>query len=412
MGSIDRETAFWIIGFFFGIPITILIGMLLINIEAHGDRGDRSRSIRRLSTLLGVVSFAAAAAVLLAINLTQQSDAVDDVTSIPTVGELSMGATERPVAADTATSLPSTAEPSPTPQPTETPLPTETPEPTAEPTATAEPTSPPMPTPPPAAGMVLYEANTSESFAEWSGAGGWHTAAGMLVNDGTDDSAMLIRAPYQVPMADYAIEVEMKWVRGGETFGIVARAGTDGSGYWFGAWPRCNADYDFVWTAPPDDSCDMWLIHGRSQSIAFTERELDSEWHTYRLEVQGNEIRTLLDGEVMMETSDNQFLTSGRVGLWSHGAQVSVARFSVIALGDDSVGSQMPSAASTDVALSSSQAKSPSTGEPAVDVFGLLPDIANLPERTNGRAKYVVKMIPPTASKSVVLDATFSNLNC
>jgi hypothetical protein len=281
--------------------------------------------------------------------------------------------TPSPTPEPTATTVPSPT-PEPTAEPTATTVPSPTPEPTAEPTATSEPTA----TPPPAAGTVLYEADTSGGFEDWSNAGGWQTVSGMLVNDGSSEDAIFTAAPYEPPMADYAIEVDMQWVRGGDTFGILARAGDDGSGYWSGAWPGCNADYDFVWTAPPDDSCDMWLIHGRSQSIAFAKRELDSEWHTYRIEVQGNAIRVLLDGTPVIETTDNSSLAPGKVGLWSAGAQVSIRRFTVIALGEAGEGGQSADSPSTAV-VSGSDSDSPSVDGSGTDVSSLLPAVADVP---------------------------------
>lgn len=243
-----------------------------------------------------------------------------------------------------------TPAPSPTPEPTATPTPSPTPEPTATPTPSPTPepipapTPEPTPTPMPAAGTVLYEADTSGGLAEWSGAGGWQTVGGMLVNDGTSDTPTFIDAPFQPSTLDYAIEVEMQWARDGETFGVVARGG-DGAGYWAGFAPDCNWE-------PNEDDIILWapLIESfcaEDGRIAGTEVGLDSEWHTYRLEVQGNTIRVLLDGTVVIETSDNRFLSPGQVGLWSDGAQVNVRRFSVIALGDGGAHTQGPTLAST-----------------------------------------------------------------
>lgn len=245
--------------------------------------------------------------------------------------------------------VPPTPTPSPTPSPTPEPTPSPTPSPTPEPTATPSPspspeptlspTPEPTPTPVPVAGTVLYEADTSGGLAEWSGAGGWQTVGGMLVNDGTSDAPMFIGAPFQPSTPDYAVEVELQWARGGKAFGVVARGG-DGAGYWAGFAPRCNERHIFLWAAPLDEYC--W----EPEVIGLTEMELDSEWHTYRVEVQGNTIRVLLDGTVVIETSDNRYLSPGQVGLWSDGAQVSVRSFSVIALGDSGSQTQGPTLAS------------------------------------------------------------------
>ena len=178
-----------------------------------------------------------------------------------------------------------------------------------------------------AAGTVLYQADTSGGLADWSGAGGWQSVSGLLVNDGSSHTAVFSGAPFQIPVPDYAVEVEMQYVRGGNSFGIVARGG-DSAGYWAG-FGDCYDDAIRIWSGPPPHSyyCD--------RAFAKTRMELDSEWHTYRLEVQGNSIRVLLDDTPVIETTDNLYLSAGQVGVWSDGAQVTIRRFSVIALGGD-----------------------------------------------------------------------------
>ena len=149
----------------------------------------------------------------------------------------------------------------------------------------------------------------------------------MIVNDGTSHTAVFAGAPFQVPGPDYAVEVEMQYVRGGRTFGIVARGG-DGAGYWAG-FGDCYGGAIRIWSGPPPSS------NYCNTAFAKTAVDFDAEWHTYRLEVQGNSIRVLLDGTPLIETTDNLYLSPGQVGVWSDGAQVTIRRFSVIALGGD-----------------------------------------------------------------------------
>ena len=183
---------------------------------------------------------------------------------------------------------------------------------------------------------------------------------GMLVNDGTSDAPLFIGAPFQPTTPDYAVEVEMQWARDGETFGFVARGGDEG-GYWVGFAPDCNwepNEDDIVLWAPLIDS--FCAEEGR---IAGTEVELDTEWHTYRLEVQGNIVRVFLDGGLMIETTDNRFLSAGQVGLWSDGAQVNVRSFTVIALGDSSATNSSPTA-TVQAEVASSDGSEPVGGQP------------------------------------------------
>jgi hypothetical protein len=43
---------------------------------------------------------------------------------------------------------------------------------------------------------------------------------------------------------------------------------------------------------------------------------LSGQWQELRVEVSGNQIRGFLDGQLVVETSDDTF-TSGKVGLWT-----------------------------------------------------------------------------------------------
>lgn len=171
---------------------------------------------------------------------------------------------------------------------------------------------------------VLYQADTSGGLAEWAGGDGWQTVSGMLVNDGTGEG-LFKAAPFEVPMTDYAVEVEMQWVRDGDSFGVVARLG-EVRGYYAGYYDGNDCRYDF-------EAICLWGADNE-EPIAKTDLLLDSEWHVYRLEVQGNAVRVFVDGTLVIETSDNSFLTAGKAGLWSDGAQVNIRRFTVIALGE------------------------------------------------------------------------------
>jgi hypothetical protein len=63
------------------------------------------------------------------------------------------------------------------------------------------------------------------------------------------------------------------------------------------------------------------------------EYRVGTDWHTYRLEARGNNLKLFIDGALRMEMTDNQHLSSGRVGLFSwYSAQINVRSFKVIAV--------------------------------------------------------------------------------
>ena len=198
--------------------------------------------------------------------------------------------------------------------------------PTATPEPTATPTPMPTPTPVPEAGDVLYETGES-GLEDWPASQEWKTVAGMLVNDGTVfDYDRWLKAPFTPgQISDYAVEAEIQYVRGNGIFGVVARA-DDNEGYRVGVnWSNCTG-------GPNAGVAESGNAINYCQFLDASRWEADSEWHTYRAEVQGNTIAFFMDGNLLAETTDNQFLAGGQVGLFSSGCQITVRSVRVIAL--------------------------------------------------------------------------------
>lgn len=53
---------------------------------------------------------------------------------------------------------------------------------------------------------------------------------------------------------------------------------------------------------------------------------------TYRVEMQGNTMRLLVDGVRVLETKDNTHLKGGHIGLWSQNVVLNVYNFKVTRL--------------------------------------------------------------------------------
>ena len=256
------------------------------------------------------------------------------LVAVAPMGQPLVAAVPTPTPVPTATPMPTA-----TPLPTMTPIPTATSEPTATPEPTITPTPEPTPTPVPQAGDILY-ATGEDGFEGWTIGGGYQVVGDMLVNDGTnEDPAQYIPAPVDLGnRSDYAVEVEMQLVRGdsGTGFGMVARA-TDQGAYWAGSCDGVYAGEFGHYIAAGERSYEpvaAWFCEPRGSSlrIAFAPAEPDTDWHTYRLEVQGNTLRLMVDGALVLETVDNQFLEPGQVGLFSYATQASFRNFRVIAL--------------------------------------------------------------------------------
>jgi hypothetical protein len=94
---------------------------------------------------------------------------------------------------------------------------------------------------------------TAGSTSGWLGAGDWKTVNGMLVDDGSGEYSSFkpIFAPYTSPSSDYAVEAQIRISanKEGSSFGLVARADSNGGGYAGGVgsgWDRTTGINDLT----------------------------------------------------------------------------------------------------------------------------------------------------------------------
>lgn len=203
------------------------------------------------------------------------------------------------------------------------------------------------------AGTVLYQVDANGGFEQWPAGSGWTAVGGILAGDGSvvsdgdndakNDKPIVIAAPFSAPVPDYAVEVEVQWARDGSSYGIIVRGGDDG-GYWIGGGMahNCSNDAERTWLPAVWVGLPQWdrapcydrdaRIKDKNAIAVNNDVALDTDWHTYRIEVQGNAIRVFMDGTKIIETSDNRYLTSGQIGFFSVGSQVSFRNLTVTAL--------------------------------------------------------------------------------
>jgi hypothetical protein len=181
---------------------------------------------------------------------------------------------------------------------------------------------------------VLYSADKSGGLDKWVGSLDWGHLDGMLTNDGSNTSNSWIPAPYQVQGTnDYTVEVKLQVVKsrpcdGGACygFGIGVRNSSKG-GYSSAVFSGCCG-------CCPTNAQILAFTQSSGSTDSLVQQAFDpgTDWHTYRVEVQGNTIRFLVDGRPLLTTQDNRFLTGSTVGLSSIGWQLTVSSFKVIAL--------------------------------------------------------------------------------
>jgi hypothetical protein len=178
-------------------------------------------------------------------------------------------------------------------------------------------------------GRRLYLATAGKGGLDrWSGTSEWthvrHAAdsdAGDLYNDGSKFNSLVI-APYNPgSRADYEVEADIQVWPGHcpAGFGIVVR------------WTNNQGPYSCT---DCDGHAGIWVgaLEGARRMI---KRHFEEtwDWHTYRFEVHGTTLVSWVDGQRLMQTTDNGLrgYQGGRIGLWTHGDQLIVRRVEVCA---------------------------------------------------------------------------------
>lgn len=192
----------------------------------------------------------------------------------------------------------------------------------ATPTATPTPTSLPS-------GTVLCQSGSSGGWSGWPISGSWTILNGSLLNNGSDtfeDQGPTLVAPNncQPSTPDYAVEAQIQVIQHsncGCGFGLDARAISSPNGwqgYSVADFPCCG---------------NIELNTMQQNTLAQTNFDPGSGYHSYRLEVKGNSVSLLIDGARILTQTDNRYLATGQVGLWcGEEVQISVRSFSVTVL--------------------------------------------------------------------------------
>jgi hypothetical protein len=181
---------------------------------------------------------------------------------------------------------------------------------------------------------IVFEApgrNELETLAS----GSWSATADALVNPGSSAVAEPWLVLSAVPSADFAVEAEIR-VTGrlesvcDQSFGLVA--GSPGANQVFGGGLIFPCASDTPRARLTDVS--VWE-NGYNADPVLAEETFDpgSEWHTYRFELRGDDVRLLVDGaDVVSGTVGAPVDASSgdaQAGLWAQGVQLKVRKVSV-----------------------------------------------------------------------------------
>ena len=204
----------------------------------------------------------------------------------------------------------------------------------AEPAITAMALSRGKPAPP------LYQASWQKGTTGWLTTGGtWTAQRGVLSFGGTSQSSIL--APFRLKRSSYAIVARMKLIRYrgdgvyvANSFGILFRAQRP-SGHLFAAGLGSGifetaSETGVTYTAAIiTEAAKPVQDESTGNYFAF---QLTPGWHTYRVEVRSNDIQLYLDGQQLVEVTDNRFDSANMVGLFSSRTQFQVSSYKVVSL--------------------------------------------------------------------------------
>jgi hypothetical protein len=184
---------------------------------------------------------------------------------------------------------------------------------------------------------VIFEApgrNELENLA----AGSWTASADALVNPGSSAVAEPWLVLTAVPSVDFAVEAEMR-VNGvlssvcDQSFGLTA--GVPDADQVFGGGLIFPCAAETARARLTDVS--VWE-DGYNADPALAEETFDpgDDWHTYRLELHGDDLRLLIDGaDVVSGTLETPIDTSSgeaQAGLWAQGVELDVRKVVVESL--------------------------------------------------------------------------------
>ncbi len=228
------------------------------------------------------------------------------------------------------------------------PVPTATPQNTGPSSPTPTPTAlPVLPTPtqvpagagcPPTCtpGMLLYHAVWSHGLNGWKvrggGSGGWQVKHGILISPPVtyQRAATFILPPFQPGahgIANYAIQFQVRPVSRGIGFHLSIRR--QGKRYDDFAVSGCctnSTSYSIIYR---DDS----VRAGYDTIIGDAHLPpIDTRWHTYRMEAQGEMLRLIVDGRVLIRGLDRHLLAGGEVDLTGQDVPIMIRHFTIVSL--------------------------------------------------------------------------------
>ncbi len=203
--------------------------------------------------------------------------------------------------------------------------------PKASETVSAQPTPTRLPS-----GTLLYQADWLHGLSGWQGTQGWKVVQGQLEADANGPATITI--PYKPQVTDYAIEVRIQVVRLlrplGGYFTLFASNQPGKDGYQAGV-----NNLEGATSRPNGAHPQAQVFIDPISSMPLTSfRPVDYEpgfkLHTYRVEIQENQVSYFIDGTLIATVSSTQTssLSNAPIGLGCSLVVLRVSSFRIIAL--------------------------------------------------------------------------------
>lgn len=173
---------------------------------------------------------------------------------------------------------------------------------------------------------IVYQADWSQGFDGWAGDETWKVLNGMLLNDGQQKFGSVIKAPFrpgEAGIANYMIVADMQLISIEDAGSIFSCFGMIGRSIYFLGIKSKDREVFYSKQFP------AW---GYGFEIEKSDFDPGNEWHTYKLIVEGNNIRYMIDDRPFLNVTDNESIEGGEISLFSNAAQISIRNFRVIAL--------------------------------------------------------------------------------
>jgi transcriptional regulator with XRE-family HTH domain len=180
---------------------------------------------------------------------------------------------------------------------------------------------------------ALYQAQWSKDRGGWIASSRWHWSdqeGGMITTDSQTNSLMF--APYQPSSSTYAVEASIQYLSHTDwpanAFGVLVGRTRD-KGEVCGVGVHEQPEHLFIGQLAVPTRQNQPII---ADTVSRSAVVMDTQWHTYRVEVTPSHLRFFFDGKFIAQVLNETHIQQGQVGIYVVGTYVKIRNFAVFAL--------------------------------------------------------------------------------